>query len=240
MTGAREKLATAISNYDNAVAAAGNAKETLEKARDFVADLESQVESFKALDKEIAASRAAGIECALRAGETPTLEASPELVAELVKKQDAEKHLAAARQAVSVFEERLTTINQTVDRLGFEKERAAGEVLASEAEEMATAFASEFEALRSRYFVLHAITSQRVLVHPEAYPVGTPRHMIVPTAPVGFSREVARVVELASVIGAYQTNSHEQQVRDRSARAVDDFFSRLKSSASATIADSLL
>ncbi|MBB4199198.1 hypothetical protein CCR94_01990 [Rhodoblastus sphagnicola] len=240
MSAAREKLATAISNYHDAVAAADKAKETLEKATAFVADLERQVGNFKALDKEIAASRAASIERALTAGETPSLEASPELSAELVKKHDAENRLSSARQAVGVLEEKFTAADAAAKRADLQKERSAAEVLASEAETLAASFSKDFEDLRRRYFILQTMTAQRIRIDPQTLPADMPSYLIRPDAHIDFAPDVSKVVGLASALGAYDSNSPEQIVRDGSARAAEEFFAALKGNASATIEDYLL
>lgn len=240
MSDARAKLAAALTKYQDAVAAAGKAKETLEKASSFVADLESQVEKFKALDNKIAAERAASIERALSAGEAPSLKASPELSAELIRKHDAENNLSAARQAVDVLEEKSKAADAAAKRTELEKEWAAAEVLASEAEELATAFAAEFEDLRRRYFVLQSMTEQRVRTDPSTLPASLPGSLIPSTTHIDFHRDVTTIMQLSSVIGSYEVNSKEQQVRDRSARTVKNFFARLQTDASAMIEDSPL
>jgi hypothetical protein len=240
MNALREKLNAVISKYHDSVAAADNAKETLSRAQAFVSGLEAQASAFGAVDKKIAASRAASIEKAISAGEAPTIEISPELAAELAKKLDAENHLTAARQAVSVLQEKCDAFNQAAARSDLEREWAAAEVLSSESTGMAEAFAADFKDLRRRYFVLQAMTTQRVPIDPTTLPANLPSSLISPTTHIDFSDEVSKVVQLGAVIGSYEVNSREQQIRNESARAVEDFFDRLKNDASATIEDSLL
>ncbi|MGO9392621.1 hypothetical protein [Rhodoblastus sp.] len=236
----REKLQAAIDAYHHGVDDVQKAGETLERANAFLAGLKAHVSEFKDLDDEIATSRAANIENALAAGETPTLDASPELVAAAAKKVDAENKLAGARAAVSAIEKKLSDLNEKVARLDLEKEWAVEAVLAAEAHGAAVAFNEKLADMRREYFRLFAMVNQWVRVDPQTRPAPAYPGQPVPTKrPIDVSQDVKNAIGEIAVLG-----NHEERnglaMRDEAANAVNGLFSLLQYTAGATIEDAML
>ncbi len=224
----REKLRIAIEAYDAAVAAGEKAKETQAKAEGFVSDLEKQIETFEALDKEIAASWAEGIERAIAAGDVPTFEAAPALSAELIKKHDAENKLKAARQAVSSLAEKLAATAEVIARRDLEREWAAEAVIAAEAHEAAVAFNEKLDELRRDFYRLNAIRNQFVRIDPATKPAPLYPGQLVPTMrPVELSADVSRALEEVGVLGRYEER-HGLAMGVEIAASVEGYFKALR------------
>lgn len=237
---AREKLQAAIDAYNIGVADVQKAVETLDRAKAFLADLHANVAAFKNLDDQIATSRAANIETALAAGETPTLDASPELVAAAATRADAENKLASARAAVVSLEKKLSDLNERVARLDLEREWAAEEVFAAEAHGAALAFKDKLNDVRRDYYRLLAMVSQRVRLDPKTLPKAAYPGQHVPAwRPVNVSLDVSKAIGEVGVLG-----NHEERyglaMRNEAANAVNGLFSLLQYTADATIEDGSL
>lgn len=236
---AREKLQAAIDAYNAGVADAQKAVEALNRAKAFLGELEASVAEFKNLDDEIAASRAENIERAMVAGETPTLDASPDLVAAAAKRADAENKLASAEGAIVSIEKKLADLNEKVARLDLEREWAAEAVLAAEAHSAAIAFHDDLAELRRKYYWIFAATSQRVRLDPKTLPKAIYPGQHVPAwRPVNVSIEVSRAIN-ESVLGNHEER-HGLAMRNGASNAVSGLFTLLKYNADATLEDSKL
>lgn len=236
----REKLRAAIDAYNIGVEDVEKAVETLGRAKAFLNELVANVAEFKNLDDQIATSRAANIETALAAGETPTLDASPELVAAAAKKVDAENKLASAKGAICAIEKKLADLNEKVDRLDLEREWVAEAVFAAEAHGAAVAFIEKLTDVRRDYYRLLAMVSQRVRLDPKTLPKAAYPGQHVPAwRPVNVSLDVSKAIGEVGVLGNYEER-HGQATRNEITIAVNGLFSLLQYTADATIEDGSL
>ena len=240
MKNAREKLQAVIDAHQQAVEDVRKTGETLGRAQAFLADLVGNVAEFKTLDDDIAASRAAEIDRAMAAGETPTLEARPELISAAAKKVDAENKLSGARSAVAAIEKKLADLNKLVIRLDLEKEWAAEAVLGAEAQDAATAFLANLAAMRREFYRLLAVRGQWVRLDPETKPAPSYPGQHVPTGRLAeISEDVKAALDEFGILGRHEERNGLGE-RDRIANAVAYQFKQLQIDASATIEDALL
>jgi hypothetical protein len=213
------------------------AEELLQRAQDMADSINEKRAQFDGLDDEIAAANADNVKRAIM-GESCVLTEAPQgFASQLVARDNANTQLQSVNEALPLLREQLESAKRRLYECDALRDAAAEQVIATEAEAMATAHLEKLDALRAEHYVLNFLSMQHVKRSPSENVVASVPGQLYGSGPTRRVQMSPVVNEAASeqILGASEFKGG-LRVREAIGARVASYFRALKDDPDAALA----